>query len=132
MTFLKDFINVLSEASISFLLLTSLFSFIVFFNLLGGRVRSKGGTAFLVLGALFIVVGLVIRPLLYLGIAYFLLMFGLARLGGRLWEGKVGLWLLILGLGGFGLSMLDENFYLIAAKPDNVPIGAMIFLLGIF
>jgi hypothetical protein len=30
------------------------------------------------------------------------------------------------------LSMLDPNFYLIAAKPDNVPIGAMIFLLGIF
>jgi hypothetical protein len=132
MTFLKDFINVLSEASISFLVLTSVFAFLIFFNLLGGKLRSKGGIAFIILGALFIVVGLVIKPLLYLGIAYFLLMFGLARLGGRLWDGKVGLWLLIAGLGGFGLSMLDENFYLIAAKPDNVPIGAMIFLLGIF
>ena len=28
--------------------------------------------------------------------------------------------------------MLDPNFYLIAAKPDNVPIVAMIFLLGFF
>jgi hypothetical protein len=28
--------------------------------------------------------------------------------------------------------MLDPNFSLIAAKPDNVPIGAMIFLLAIF
>src|SRR5205823_1051888 len=120
MTFLKDFINVLSEASISFLLLTSLFSFIVFFNLLGGKLRSKGGTALLAFGILLIIVGLVIKPLLYLGIAYFLLMFGLARLGARLWDAKIGLWLLILGLGGFGLSMLDENFYLIAAKPDNV------------
>src|SRR5215212_9718225 len=132
MTFLKDFINVLSEASISFLLLSSLFAFIVFFNLLGGRLRSKGGIGLLVLGIVFVVVGLVIKPLLYLGIAYLLLMFGLARLGGRLWDTKVGLWMLILGLGGFGVSMLDENFYLIAAKPDNVPIGAMIFLLGLF
>src|SRR5215212_2989492 len=132
MTFLKDFINVLSEASISFLLLSALFAFIVFFNLLGGRIRSKGGIGLLVLGILFILLGFVIKPLLYLGIAYLLLMFGLARLGGRLWDSKVGLWMLILGMAGFGLSMLDENFYLIAAKPDNVPIGAMIFLLGLF
>ena len=34
--------------------------------------------------------------------------------------------------GAFGLSMLDPQFYLIAAKPDNVPIVAMIFLLGFF
>ena len=29
-------------------------------------------------------------------------------------------------------AMLDPNFFLIAAKPDNVPIVAMIFLLGFF
>ncbi|MGN6185569.1 MAG: hypothetical protein ACTHQM_18165, partial [Thermoanaerobaculia bacterium] len=72
------------------------------------------------------------RPLLYLAIAYFLIMWGLVTIGARLWEPKTGMWLLIFGLAGFGLSMLDPNFYLIAAKPDNVPIGAMIFLLGIF
>jgi hypothetical protein len=132
MTFIKDFINVLSAASISFLLLTSVFAFIIFFNLLDGRLKSKGGSVFVVFGVLLLLVGIFITPLLYLGIAYFLIMFGLARLGGRLWEKKVGFWLLIAGLAGFGLSMLDPNFYLIAAKPDNVPIGAMIFLLGIF
>ena len=34
MTFIKDFINVLSAGSISFLLLSSVFGFIIFFNLL--------------------------------------------------------------------------------------------------
>ncbi|HEX8173140.1 MAG TPA: hypothetical protein VF824_21580 [Thermoanaerobaculia bacterium] len=132
MTFLKNFVNVLSVASISFILLTSIFAMIVFFNLLDGRVKSKGGIAFVVFGAVCVVAGLFVRPLLYLGIAYFLVMWGLATLGGRLWEPKVGKWLLIAGLGGFALSMFDPNFYLIAAKPDNVPIVAMIFLLGMF
>ena len=79
-----------------------------------------------------LVIGIFIRPLLYLGIAYFLIMFALANLGPRFWDPKVGKWLLIFGLGAFFVSMLDPNFFLIAAKPDNVPIGAMIFLLGIF
>ncbi|MGZ7031314.1 MAG: hypothetical protein ACXVIJ_05015, partial [Thermoanaerobaculia bacterium] len=132
MTFLKDFINVLSAGSISFLLLSSVFGFIIYFNLMDGRVKSKGGWAFVAFGALLLLVGIFIHPLFYLGVAYFLIMFALARLGGRLWDGKVGLWLLIFGVGGFGASMLDPNFYLIAAKPDNVPIAAMIFLLGFF
>ncbi|HEX2831677.1 MAG TPA: hypothetical protein VHW00_01605 [Thermoanaerobaculia bacterium] len=132
MTFIKEFVNVLSVASISFILLSSVFAFIVFFNLLDGKIKSKGGTAFIVFGVICALAGLFVRPLLYLAIAYFLVLWGCARLGPRLWEPKVGLWLLVLGLGGFGLSMLDPNFYLIAAKPDNVPIGAMIFLLGIF
>jgi hypothetical protein len=132
MTFIKEFVNVLSVASISFILLSAVFGFIVFFNLLDGKVKSKGGTAFIVFGVLCALAGLFVRPLLYLAVAYFLILWGCAKLGPRLWEPKVGLWLLIFGLAGFGLSMLDPNFYLIAAKPDNVPIGAMIFLLGIF
>ncbi len=132
MTFLKDYINVLSAASISFLLLTSIFSFTVFFNLLEGRLRSKGGSIFIAVGVLFVIVGLFIRPLLYLAVSYFVLLFVLANLGPRLWDKKVGKWLLIIGVAGFFISFLDPNFYLIAAKPDNVPIGAMIFLLGIF
>jgi len=132
MTLIKDFINVLSAASISFLLLSSVFAFILYFNLSDGRVRSKAGSIFVAVGVIFAVTGIFIRPLLYLAIAYFLVMAVLAHLGGRLWDTRVGLWALILGLGGFFVSMLDPNFYLIAAKPDNVPIGAMIFLLGIF
>jgi hypothetical protein len=132
MTFLKDFINVLSGASVSFILLTAIFAFIVFFGLLDGQIKSKGGFALLGLGLVFLLAGVVIRPLLYLGIAYLLLMFVMAHLGPRIWEKRVGLWILIFSAGGFALSMLDPNFFLIAAKPDNVPIVAMIFLLGLF
>ena len=132
MTFLKDFINVLSGASISFLLLSSIFAFVLYFNLSDGRVRSKAGSIFLTVGVIFALVGIFIRPLLYLAVAYFIVMAVLAHLGGRLWDKRVGMWALILVLGGFFVSMLDPNFYLIAAKPDNVPIGGMIFLLGIF
>ena len=132
MTFLKDFVNVLSGSSISFLLLSSVFGFIVFFNLLDGRLKSKGGYGFIAFGAILLVAGIFILPLLYLGIAYFLIMFGCAALGGRLWDRKVGLRLFLGAVVAFFLSFLDPNFFAIAAKPDNVPIGAMIFLLGIF
>src|SRR4051794_20868807 len=132
MTFIKDFVNVLSAGSISFLLLTSIFALIIFFNLMGGRIKSTGGFAFIGFGLLMFLAGIFVPPLLYLGVAYFLILFVLARLGGRLWDTKVGLWLFIFGGLAFGLSMLDPNFFLIAAKPDNVPIVAMIFLLGFF
>jgi len=132
MDFLKNFINVLSVASISFILLSAIFAFIVYFNLMDGKLKSKGGIGFIGFGVLCAVVGLFFRPLLYLAIAYFLIMWGLAKLGGRLWDPKVGKWLFIFSLGGFALSLFDPNFVLIAAKPDNVPIAAMIFLLGIF
>ena len=132
MTFIKNFINVLSVASISFILLTAIFAFVVYFNLLDGKIRSKTGIGFVVFGLICLVAGFFVTPLLYLAIAYFLSLWGLAKLGPKLWDGKVALWMLVLGLIAFALSMLDPNFYLIAAKPDNVPIVAMIFLLGIF
>ncbi|HET7705550.1 MAG TPA: hypothetical protein VFM36_05645 [Thermoanaerobaculia bacterium] len=132
MDFLKNFVNVLSVASISFLLLSAVFGFILYFNLFDGKLKSKGGSVFLGAGIFLLLAGFFVRPLLYLAVAYLLIMFVLANLGGRLWDKKVGLWLLIFGAAGFGLSMLDPNFYLIAAKPDNVPIAAMIFLLGFF
>jgi hypothetical protein len=132
MIFLKNFVNVLSVASISFTFLSSVFAFLVYFNLMDGKLKSKGGVGFIVFGAICAVAGIFFTPLLYLAIAYFLVMWGLATLGPKLWEPKVGKWLLIGSIAGFGLSLLDPNFKLIAAKPDNVPIGAMIFLLGIF
>jgi len=132
MTFLKDYVNVLSAASISFLLLTSLFGMIVYFNLLEGRMRSKGGAIFIGVGVAYVIAGIFIRPLFYLAVAYFILLFILSNMGPRLWDKKTGKWLLIIGVVGFFLSFTDPNFFLIAAKPDNVPIGAMIFLLGIF
>ncbi|HUP59790.1 MAG TPA: hypothetical protein VNA69_05175 [Thermoanaerobaculia bacterium] len=132
MTFIKNFINVLSVASISFILLSAIFAFIVYFNLLDGRVKSKAGIGFIVFGFVLAVAGLFITPLLYCAVAYFISLWGLATLGPRLWDAKVGLWGLIIGGIAFGASLLDENFFKIAAKPDNVPIAAMIFLLGIF
>src|SRR4051812_25691890 len=132
MTFLKDFVNVLSAASISFILLSATFGFIIYFNLYDGKLKSKVGGAFAGFGALLIVTGIFITPLLYCGIAYLGIMFVLANLGGRLWDTKTGLWMLVIGGGAFVLSFFDDNFYLIAAKPDNVPIAAMIFLLGFF
>ena len=132
MTFLKNFVNVLSVASISFVLLSSIFAFIVYFNLLDGTLRSKTGRGFLFFGIFLLIAGIWVTPLLYLGVAYLLVLWGCAALGPRLWDNKVGLWLLIGSAGAFALSMLDPNFYLIAAKPDNVPIVAMIFLLGFF
>ena len=132
MTFIKNFVNVLSVASISFTLLSALFAFIVYFNLLDGTLRTKTGRALLGFCIFLIVVGIWITPLLYLGVALLLSLWGCAALGPRLWDPKVGLWLLIGSAAIFALSMLDPNFYLIAAKPDNVPIVAMIFLLGFF
>ena len=132
MTFIKDFVNVLSAASISFVLLTSIFAFIVYFNLFDGKLKSSTGIGFIVFGVFLLLAGIFILPLLYLGMAYLLILFVLSALGGRLWDTKVGLRLLIGGALAFGLSVLDANFFLIAAKPDNVPIVAMIFLLGFF
>jgi hypothetical protein len=132
MTFLKNFVNVLSVASISFILLSAVFALLIYFNLLDGKLKSKGGIGFLVFGGILAVAGLFVPSLMYLAVAYFLILFALAKLGPMIWDGKVGFWLLIFGLAGFGLSILDPNFKSIAAKPDNVPIGAMIFLLGIF
>lgn len=132
MTFLKNFVNVLSVASISFVLLSAIFGFIIYFNLLDGTLRTKVGRGFLFFGIFLVLAGIWVTPLLYLGVAYLLVLWGCATLGPRLWDNKVGLWLLIGSAGAFALSMLDPNFYLIAAKPDNVPIVAMIFLLGFF
>jgi Cytochrome b(C-terminal)/b6/petD len=132
MTFLKNFVNVLSIASISFILLSAVFFMILYFNLMNGRLKDKTGIGFIVFGAVCAVAGLFVKPLLYLAVAYFLTLWVLAKLGGRLWDGKTGKWMLIFGAIAFVLSLLDPNFKSIAAKPDNVPIAAMIFLLGIF
>src|SRR5688500_2726450 len=98
MTFLKNYVNVLSEASISFVLLSAIFIFIIYFNLLGGRLKSKAGYGFLGFGILLLVAGIFSLSLLYLAVAYLVLLFGLAALGPRLWDKKIGLRLLIVGL----------------------------------
>jgi hypothetical protein len=49
-----------------------------------------------------------------------------------LWSRRGGLALLILVAGSIGISYLDPNFNAVATLPDNVPIVAMIFLVGFF
>jgi hypothetical protein len=49
-----------------------------------------------------------------------------------LWSKRGGLILLVLGSVYFLVSLLDPNFRLIVAKPDNVPIVMMVFLVGFF
>jgi hypothetical protein len=50
----------------------------------------------------------------------------------RLWTKKGGLTLLVVGTLFFILSLFDPNFRSIVAKPDNVPIVMMVFLVGFF
>lgn len=132
MSIIKDLINILSDAATSFILLSAVFFFVVFFCLLDGKVKSKGGFAIVAFGVFLGILGIFSVPMLILTFAYFGSMFLLAWLGPRLWEKKVGFWLFAIGGAGFGLSMLDTEFMKIAGKPDNVPIAAMIFLLGYF
>jgi hypothetical protein len=48
------------------------------------------------------------------------------------WKPKVALALGVLGALFLAVSMLDPNFALIVKKPDNIPIVAMLFLVGFF
>jgi len=48
------------------------------------------------------------------------------------WRPKVALAVGVLAAAFLAVSMLDHNFVKIVAKPDNVPIVAMLFLVGFF
>lgn len=48
------------------------------------------------------------------------------------WEPKVAAILAVVATLFLAVSMLDHNFALIVKKPDNVPIVAMLFLVGFF
>ncbi|HUO84654.1 MAG TPA: hypothetical protein VM534_06020, partial [Thermoanaerobaculia bacterium] len=128
----KNLVNILSGSSISFVLLSFVFLAVVYFGLMDGKLRSRTGMAFLGTGILLSLFGLGNLPVLVLGLTLVASTLILAHLGPRLWDKKVGLVVLVTGLIGFALSMFDPQFVLIAAKPDNVPIAAMIFLLGFF
>ena len=77
---------------------------------------SLGGST----GAVIYSVGsLVLLVVLYLGRRFFV-------------RGPVAWSMLNISLLALGLSMTDYNFYTIAAKPDNVPIVGLIFLIAFF
>ena len=58
--------------------------------------------------------------------------FWLALRSKRLWTKRGGIALLVVGAGFFLVSLFDSNFNKIVAKPDNVPIVMMVFLVGFF
>jgi hypothetical protein len=68
----------------------------------------------------------------YFSFTLSLIAFGLMLWSKSLWTKRGGLILLAVGVAFFVLSLLDPNFYLIVAKPDNVPIVMMVFLVGFF
>jgi hypothetical protein len=58
---------------------------------------------------------------------------GTLYIGRRFFVRPTVAWLMLnLSLLALGLSMTDTDFYGIAAKPDNVPIVGLVFLLGFF
>ncbi len=61
-----------------------------------------------------------------------LVVFALMVRSRRLWTRAGGLVLLVVSVVYFALSMLDSEFFKIVAKPDNVPIAMMVFLVGFF
>jgi len=69
-------------------------------------------------------------PRLLLPIAIVIFLISLRRPG--FWSIKGGLIALVLVLGFMSVSLLDPNFRIIVTKPDNVPIVALIFLVGFF
>ena len=58
--------------------------------------------------------------------------FALSLIYTEVWSKRAGMIVLVVSVSFFFLSLFDPNFWLIVAKPDNVPISAMLFLVGFF
>ena len=61
-----------------------------------------------------------------------LVVFGVMLWSRKLWTKKGGLLMLVVVTAFFCVSLLDPNFRLVVAKPDNVPIVMMVFIVGYF
>jgi hypothetical protein len=69
-------------------------------------------------------------PAIFISLAAILFFITLSRRG--FWTKRVAIVGGVLGAAFVAVSMLDKNFALIVRKPDNVPIVAMLFLVGFF
>jgi hypothetical protein len=76
------------------------------------------------------VINFLTAPAIFISLAVVLL--GAAMFTRFLWQPRVALVLLVAGAVFLGVSMLDPDFALIVKKPDNIPIVAMLFLVGFF
>ena len=70
------------------------------------------------------------KPQLFIGLA--IVLFFVSLRVKAVWTPKFALGMGIAGALFLAVSMLDRNFALIVKKPDNVPIVAMLFLVGFF
>jgi hypothetical protein len=69
-------------------------------------------------------------PRIFITVAAILFVIALRSRG--FWRARPAIIMGILAIAFLGVSMLDPNFALIVRKPDNVPIVAMLFLVGFF
>src|SRR5687768_13210287 len=70
------------------------------------------------------------KPQIFITLAAVLFFWAINRRA--VWRPKVAVVGFTLGALFVGVSMLDPDFFLIVRKPDNVPIVAMLFLVGYF
>jgi len=75
-------------------------------------------------------VNLLTTPWLFIGLA--IVLFFLSLRSRLVWTPKFAVAIAIAGALFIAVSMLDRNFALIIKKADNVPIVAMLFLVGFF
>jgi Ca2+/Na+ antiporter len=76
------------------------------------------------------VVNALTDPRIFISVAAVLFLLALRTRG--FWRPRPATIMAILAVLFLALSMLDPNFALIVKKPDNVPIVAMLFLVGFF
>ncbi len=76
------------------------------------------------------VVNLLTNPPIFITLVALVFFLVIGRRG--FWRPKVGLVVGVVAAIFVALSTLDPNFRLIVAKPDNIPIVAMLFLVGFF
>src|SRR5262245_6085916 len=75
-------------------------------------------------------VNLLTAPWLFISLA--ILLFFLSLRSRFVWTPKFAIGMTAFAAAFIAVSMLDKNFALIVKKPDNVPIVAMLFLVGYF
>jgi hypothetical protein len=76
------------------------------------------------------VINALTAPEIFITVAAILFLIALRTRG--IWRSRPAAIMGILAVAFLGVSMLDPNFALIVKKPDNVPIVAMLFLVGFF
>jgi hypothetical protein len=76
------------------------------------------------------VINALTAPEIFITVGAIVLLWALFNRG--IWRPRPALIIAILGVAFLAVSMLDQNFALIVKKPDNVPIVAMLFLVGFF